>query len=182
MRVNYDPKKGLKNMDEMYNEIGTNHVQVNSIRVIEDPEPQPRYGMANIEELPVAENNTEEMDTGLHSEVNVNPIMVNRVPIGEACSPYEVIRVQTENGLFPIVIIYDTGSEVSLCNYETGPIVCDTKRGNKKVTMSTINSIQAKIRQVYKLVLNDGLSMEAIMIPSMRLLLQLKSFLKHGKT
>ena len=41
-------------------------------------------------------------------EVNVNPIMVNRVPIGEACSPYEVIRVQTENGLFPIVIIYDT--------------------------------------------------------------------------
>ena len=105
-------------------------------------------------------------------EVNVNPIMVNRVPIGEACSPYEVIRVQTENGLFPIVIIYDTGSEVSLCNYEIGPIVSDTKRGNKKVTISTINSIQVKIRQVYKLALNDGWSMEAIMIPNMRLRLQ----------
>ena len=59
MRLNYDPKRGLKNMDEMYNEIGTNHVQVNSIRVIEDPEPQPRYGMANIEELPAAEDSTE---------------------------------------------------------------------------------------------------------------------------
>ena len=79
MRVNYDPKRGLKNMDEMYNEIGTNHIQVNSIRVIEDPEPQPRYETANIEELPVAENNTEEMDKELQGEVNVNPIMVYRV-------------------------------------------------------------------------------------------------------
>merc|ERR1711895_162739 len=98
--------------------------------------------MANIKELPVAENNTKEMDAELQGEVNVNPIMVDKVPIGEACSPYEVIRVQTENGLFPLVIIYDTGSEVSLSNYETGPIVSDTKRGNKKVTISTIKSIQ----------------------------------------
>ena len=182
MRVNYDSKRGLKNMDEMYNEIGTNHIQVNSIRINEDPKPQPRYGMADIEELPAADSNTDEMDTELHNEVNVNPIMVNRVPIGEACSPYEVIRVQTESGLFPIVIIYDTGSEVSLCNYETGPVVSDTKRGNKKVTISTINSIQAKIRQVYKLVLNDGWSMEAIMIPSMRLRLQAQIIPEASRT
>ena len=68
------------------------------------------------------------MDTEFHNEVNVNPFMVNRVPIGEACSHYEVIRVQTESGLFPIVIIYDTGSEVSLRNYETGPIVSATMK------------------------------------------------------
>ena len=172
MRLNYDPKKGLKNMDEMYNEIGTNHVQVNSVRIINDPEPQPRNGLASIEELPAEENNIEEINDEIQGKVNVNPIMVNRVPIGEACSPYEVIRVQTENGLFPIVIIYDTGSEVSLCNYETGPIVSDTKRGNKKVTISTVNSIQAKLRQVYKLTLNDGWSIEAIMIPTMKLQLQ----------
>ena len=143
-------------MDEKYNEIGTNHVQVNSIRIIKDPEPQPRNGLASIEELPAEENNIEEINDEIHGDVNVNCIKVKRVPIGEASSPYEVIGVQTENGLFPIVIIYDTGSEVSLCNYETGPIVSDTKRGNKKVTISTINSIQAKIRQVYKLTLNDG--------------------------
>ena len=94
----------------------------------------------------------DDMETEFHSEVNINPIMVKRLPIGEVCSPYEVIRVQTESGLFPIVIIHDTGSEVSLCNYETGPIVSDTKRGNKKVTISTINSIKAKLRQVYRLV------------------------------
>ncbi len=128
MRVNYDPKNGLKNMDEMYNEIRTNHIQVNSIRINKDPQPQQRYGMADIEELPTADSNMDKTETEFHSEVNVNPIMVNRVPIGEACSPYEVIRVQTENGLFPIVIIYDTGSEVSLCNYETGPIVFATMK------------------------------------------------------
>ena len=59
-----------------------------------------------------------------------------------------MIQTQTEDGIFPIVIIYDTGSEVSLCNYETGPIVVDTKRGDKKVTISTINSIQAKFRKM----------------------------------
>ena len=159
-------------MDKMFNEIGTNHVQINSVRIINDPESQPRTGLASIKELPADENEIEELNDEIQGKVNVNPIMVNRVPIGEACSPYEVIRVQTENGLFPIVIIYDTGSEVSLCNYETGPIVSETKRGNKKVTISTINSIQAKIRQVYKLTLNDGWSMEAIMIPTMKLRLQ----------
>ena len=95
MRVNYDPKKGVKNMDIMYNEIGTNHIQVNSIRVNESTQPQQRYGIADIEELPTVDIKMDEMEREVHSEVNVNPIMVNRVPIGEACSPYEVIRVQT---------------------------------------------------------------------------------------
>ena len=128
--------------------------------------------MAEIEELPQSEEEQEISEEENHGEVNVNPITVNKVPIGEACSPYEVIQVQTESGLFPVVIIYDTGSEVSLCNYETGPIVTDTKKGNKKVTISTINSVQAKLRQVYSLSLKEGWSMEAIMIPNMKLRLQ----------
>ena len=71
-------------MDEMYNEIGTNHIQVNSIRIIKDPEPQPRNGLASIEELPAEGNIIEEIDDEIQGKVNVNPIMVNRVPIGEA--------------------------------------------------------------------------------------------------
>ena len=82
------------------------------------------------------------------------------------------MQIQAENRLFPVVVIYDIGSEVSLCNYETGPIVTDAKEGNNKVTISTINSIQAKLRQIYKLKLKDGWSMEAIMIPNMKLQLQ----------
>ena len=39
-------------MDEIYNEIGTNHVQVNSVRIIKNQDPQPSNGLASIEELP----------------------------------------------------------------------------------------------------------------------------------
>ena len=48
-------------------------------------------------------------------------------------------------------------------------MVVDTKRGDKKVTISTINSIQAKLRKVYKLKVNEDWSLEAIMIPKMKL-------------
>ena len=92
MKQNYDPKKGIKNIDELYNDIGSNHVQVNSVRIIRNQDPQPRSGIARIEELPAEDNDIEEINDEIQ-EVNVNPIMVNRVPIGEACSPYEVIRV-----------------------------------------------------------------------------------------
>ena len=146
MRINHDPSKGIKNIDIMYKAIGANHVQVNSIRVRPSMQSQQRFRIAEIEELSQTDDEQESPKEENHGEVNVNPITVNRVPIGEACSPYEVIQVQTESGLFPIVIIYDTGSEVSLCNYETGPIVTNTKKGNKKVTISTINSVQAKLR------------------------------------
>ena len=74
--------------------------------------------------------------------------------------------------VFLVIIIYDTGLEVSLCNYETCPTVTNAKKGNKKVTISTINSIQAKLRQVYSLSLKEGWTMETIMIPNMKLRLQ----------
>ena len=61
MRQNYDPKKGIKNIDEMYNEIGTNHVQINSVRIIKNQDPQPSYGIARIEELLAKDNDIEEM-------------------------------------------------------------------------------------------------------------------------
>ena len=123
MRVNHDPSKGNKNIDIMYKTIGADHVQVNSIRVKPSTLSQQRYGIAEIEELSQTDDEQESPERESHSEVNVNPITVNRVPIGEASSPYEVTQIQTESRLFPVVIIYDTGSEVSLCNYETGPII-----------------------------------------------------------
>ena len=86
-----------------------------------------------------------------------------------ACPLHEVVQVQIEIGTFQIIIIYDTGSEVTLCNYETGPIVIDTKRDNKKITISTVDSIQAKLREVYNLKVNDNWSLEAMMIPKMKL-------------
>ena len=151
MRENHDPSKGISNIDMMYKAIGAEHVQINSIRIRPTSPSQQEFGMAEIEELPQSEEEQEISEGENHGEVNVNPITVNKVPIGEACSPYEVIQVQTESRLFPVIIIYNTGSEVSLCNFETGPIVTNAKKENKKVTISTINSVQAKLRQVYSL-------------------------------
>ena len=48
------------------------------------------------------------------------------------------------------VIIYDTGSEVSLCNYETKPIVISAKKERKKIAISTINSVQNGLMHVCK--------------------------------
>ena len=96
-------------MDMMYKAIGAEHVQINSIRVRPTSPSQQEFGMAEIEELPQSEEEQEISEEENHGEVNVNPITVNKVPIGEAFSPYEVIQVQTESSLFPVVIIYDTG-------------------------------------------------------------------------
>ena len=48
-------------------------------------------------------------------------------------------------------------------------MVVDAKRGDKKVTISTINSIQARLRKIYELKVNNEWSLEAIMIPKMKL-------------
>ena len=65
----------------MYNEIGTNHVQVNSVRIIKNQDPQPSNGLASIEELPAEDNDVKVIDNEIQGEVNINPIMANRVPI-----------------------------------------------------------------------------------------------------
>ena len=147
----------------MYETIEADHVQVNSIRVKPSTQSQQMLGIAEKEELSQTDDEQESPEIEIHGEVNVNPITVNRVPIGEACSPYEVIQIQTESVLFPVVNLY---------NYETGPIVTNAEKGNKKVTISTINSIQAKLRQEYRLKLKDDWPMEEIMIPNMKLRLQ----------
>ena len=62
--------------------------------------------------------------------------------MGEASSPYEVLQIQREGKLVSIVIIYDTGSEVTLCNDETGTMITNTKAERMRITISTINSEQ----------------------------------------
>ena len=56
MRVNYDPSKGLKNIHIMYEAIGANHVQVNSIRVKPNKQSQQRFGIAELEDLSHIDN------------------------------------------------------------------------------------------------------------------------------
>ena len=111
----------------MFNPLGKDHIQINSITVAPETQKQLEFSMADMEKL---NQNEEENDPIMvdNEEANINFIMVNKIPIGKACSPYEVIHVQSKACIFPVAIIYDTGSEVSLCNYETGPLIIDTKR------------------------------------------------------
>ena len=147
-------------------------MHVNSIRVRPNTQSQQRFGIAEIEELSQTDGEQESPEEESHGEVNVNPITVNRVPIGEACSPYEVIQVQTGNRLVSVVIIYDTWSEVSLCNDGTEPMVTSTKEERKRIELSTINSAQTRLIQVCNLDINNGQTIEAVMIPNMKFQLQ----------
>ena len=73
---------------------------------------------------------------------------------------------------FPVAIVYDTGSQLSLCNYETGPLLVSSKPADKRVTISTVNSTKAKLRRIHMLALGDDFQLDAVLIPNLRLSLQ----------
>ena len=82
IRVNYNPREGINIIDIMYKAMGSDHVQVNSIKIKPSVHPQQRYGIAEVEELSQTEEEEEFPARESFGEVNVNPITVNRVPIG----------------------------------------------------------------------------------------------------
>merc|ERR1711873_283649 len=86
----------------------------------------------------------------------VRAVLVNELRIGRACSPFEIIEVQTKSGYYPIVLIYDTGAQVSLCNFETEPLLIGTKQADRRITISAIESSKAKLRRIHTLDLGDG--------------------------
>ena len=55
--------------------------------------------MADIIELD-QDKEDDDIDVEINDKANVNAITVNKIPIGKACSPYEVIQAQTEDGIF----------------------------------------------------------------------------------
>ena len=149
------PKKESRIYLQWLNSLGSDHVQINTITVAHETQKKQEFGMADIKELDQDEEDNDPI-VDINEGENVNSIMVNKILIGKSGSPYKVIQVQIEAGIFPQDIIYDTGSEILLCNYETGSLIVNTKGGDKKVTISKINSIQAKLRKVHKLKVNDN--------------------------
>merc|ERR1712115_318296 len=78
----------------------------------------------------------------------------------------------TAAGYYPIVLIYDTGAQVSLCNHETGPVLIQSKQAERRVTISTISSSAATLRTIHTLDLGNGYNMDAILSPELRLTLR----------
>ena len=99
-------------------------------------------------------------------------MLVNQLRIGHACCPYEVIQVRVDAGYFPVTLVYDTGAQVSLCNFETGPLLLQSRPADRRVTISTIDSTKAKLRRIHTLTLGDGFEIDAILIPNLYLNLQ----------
>ena len=110
-------------MTNMLKAIRTEHVQINMIRINSDTQSQEKSKTPEIEELsPLGDEQENTKEEG-HYEASMKPITINEISIEKVSSPYEVIQIETKDKLMSAVIIYDTGSEVSLCNYETEPIV-----------------------------------------------------------
>ena len=122
-------------------------------------------------EADVQDTETDDADNTVDDKnpTSVQAILVNDLPIGRACSPFEIIRIQTKAGCYPVVLIYDTGAQVSLCNPETNPLLIGTKQANKNLTISTIESAKAKLRGIHTLDLGGGQQMDAILIPNLQL-------------
>ena len=155
LKVNFNPRIGATNLFNVWNEFKRDNAIINSIQV--EPDNQ-NVGIADIEEI---------MDDG--DTAYVRAVLVNQLRIGRACTPFEIIRVKTKAGYYPIVLIYDTGAQVSLCNFETGPVLIESKQADRRVTISTIDSSKAKLRRIHTLDLGEGNEMDAILIPNLRL-------------
>ena len=139
----------------VWKEFKNDNAIINSIQVESEHQ---TVGIADIEDI---------MDEG--DTAYVRAVLVNQLRIGRACTPFEVIRVRTSSGYYPIVLIYDTGAQVSLCNFETGPVLIESKQADRRVTISTIDSSRAKLRRIHTLDLGEGHNMDAILIPKLRL-------------
>ena len=157
LKANFDPTIGLQNLTNAWKEFNYDIALINSIQVQQNHQ---STGIAD----------TEELDAG--DTTYTNTVLVNQLRIGKACTPFEVIKVKTAAGYYPIVLIYDTGAQVSLCNHETGPLLIQSKQADKRVTISTISSSTATPRAIHTLDLGNGYNMDAILSPGLRLTLR----------
>ena len=91
MRAYHIPEKGLNNLKAMYSSLGSNHLQINSITIAPETQNKQKFGIADIVELD-QDKEDDDTDAEINEEANINAIAVNKIPIGKACSPYEVIQ------------------------------------------------------------------------------------------
>ena len=81
----------------------------------------------------------------------------------------ELIHVKTEHCDYLLQILYDSGSQVSLCNWQCGPLVTVTRRTNRNITITSVNSSDMKVRKIHRHAIGFSMYVEAILIPSLNL-------------
>ena len=161
MRRNFNPNIGLSNLYNAwirFRHSKNNSVLINTVQVEEN--------------IPDTKTNNVGNIVSNQNPMNVEVMLVNDLPIGRACSPFEILRIQTKTGCHPVVLIYDTGAQVSLCNPETSTLLIETKQTNKKLTISTIDGVNSEQREIHTLDLGNGQQMDAILMPTLQLNLE----------
>ena len=164
IKQNFNLRDGPKNLIKLVLAVGNDNVVVNALQVDTDPQD----GTSALDRSPEVQSSNQQFSITDIEEVDqalVQAVLVNNLRIGKACTPYEVIRVKTSSGVYPVTVVYDTGSQITLCNYKTGPLLIGSKLADKKVTISTVNSARASIRRIYTLTLGDNIRLDAILIP-----------------
>ena len=63
MRINHDPRRGVSNLITMHRAIGTEHVQINMIRIDSDTQSQEKSEKPEIEELLQLDNEQKELES-----------------------------------------------------------------------------------------------------------------------
>ena len=84
--MNHNPSKGVQNISKMYQAIGTEQIQVNTIRVKFSMEPQPGSGIAEIDKSSQLGNEQENSERESSNEADMKSITIYNIPMGEASS------------------------------------------------------------------------------------------------
>ena len=176
MKNNFNPRIGKHNFTNMIKKIGNDKVLVNAVRV--DSNQTSRIQIQDQRRAIQQDQNQHCSSTDIEDvtdstdHVQVQAVLVNHMKIGRAGSPYEVIRVRTKSGIYPVTIIYDTGSQLTICNYKARSLVIGEKITDRRVTIATVNSAKTKLRKIYTLSLKEDIKLDAILMPDLDLNLQ----------
>ena len=85
--MNHDAKQGASNLYNMSKDLGQDNVRVNLVKTSTERQDTQAYGVANMEDL--SDNKeSEESRQVVDDLANIYSIKVNKIPIGQACSPY----------------------------------------------------------------------------------------------
>ena len=86
-----------------------------------------------------------------------------------ASCPSELVHVEMENLDYKVQIFYDTGSQITLCSYQCGPLVMGTRKTTRPISIHSVTGVTKQIRQIHALALGNGITTEAILIPNLDL-------------
>ena len=99
-----------------------------------------------------------------------NLLTVNGCKIGTSVCPSEMLTIRLRNGCTTkLWVLYDSGSQHSLANRSTHPLITSSRSSGHPIQLSTITGDSCKNRQVVTLTLNKDTSIEALLVDSLNI-------------